>query len=108
MKVHIQLPKRLKYSKVNPLEDFYRKCLKSANIDYDLKKIQVWAFSVNKKEFKKLETLVTKHVVKNYPYLVYKKRKVTVGMIMLDIGPRIKETVPDGQVEIEPEELFEN
>jgi hypothetical protein len=102
----IRFPQRLKYSKINPLEDFYSKCLISINKDPNLSGVQVWAFSVNKKDYKKLTNLVKKHVKKQYPFLSYKEVKFNVGFIMLDIGPRVAE-IPEGFVEINKEELYE-
>jgi hypothetical protein len=105
---YVKFPSRLKFSKKNPLVDFYEKCLTSANYQLDLTNVQVWAFSVSKKDYKTLENLVKKHVKKNYPYLPYKKIQLTVGMTMLDFGPRLAKDVEDGIVRIEEEQLFGN
>lgn len=114
--VIVSFPKRLKYSKINPLEDFYSKCMKTLQecqaitgvIDSNLAGVQVWAFSINQKDYTKLTELVKKHVKKQYPELPFKKIKFNVGMIMLDIGPRVDNTVKIGKVKINLNELYEN
>jgi hypothetical protein len=103
----IPFPKRLKFSKVNPLVDFYSKCMSFLGKNLNDQKIQVWAFCVNNKDYKKLSNLVKKHVKKQYPYLPYKKINLTVGMTMLDIGPRVDNSVEEGFVKINQEELYE-
>lgn len=114
--VYISFPKRLRYSKVNPLEDFYSKCMKilkechtiTGVIDTSLSGVQVWAFSINQKDYLKLTELVKKHVKKQYPELNFKRVKFNVGLIMLDIGPRVDNTVTCGKVRINLGELYEN
>lgn len=116
MIIQVDFPKRIKYAKTNPLEDFYSKCVKQLSLcteisgvsDTSLARVQVWAFSVNKKNYAKLKLLVKKHVKKQYPYLAFKKIDLTVGMIMLDIGPRVDNKVPDNQVFVNQKELYEN
>jgi hypothetical protein len=103
----INFPKRLKYSKINPLEDFYSKCLIALNKSSDLTDVQVWAFTVNPKDYKKLKDLVKKYVKKQYSFLPYKKIKFTVELIMLDIGPRVNKVIHEGFVEIDKEKLYE-
>lgn len=114
--VVIGFPKRLKYSKINPLEDFFSKCMKilekcktiTGVTDTSLSGVQVWAFSINQKDYTKLTELVKKHVKKQYPELPLKKVKFNVGLIMLDIGPRVDNTVEIGKVKINLNELYEN
>lgn len=111
----IQFPKRIKFAKINPLEDFYSKCLKTLcecqkvkGISSDsLAGVQVWAFSVNQKDYTKLNELVKKHVKKQYPELPFKKVKFNVGLIMLDIGPRVDNSVEIGKVKVNIDELYE-
>lgn len=115
----IDFPKRIRYSKINPLEDFYYKCLISLEIIKDsnkknasnlknLEAVQVWAFSVNQKEYDKLKLLTTKYVKKQYPNLPHKKIKYVVGLILLDIGPRVDNKIEKGQVHVNRGELYEN
>jgi hypothetical protein len=114
--VIINFPKRLKCSKSNPLEDFYSKCMKTLRdyklvtgvIDTSLKRVQVWAFSVCREDYKKLTKTVTKYLKTEYPELSLKKIQFNVGLIMLDIGPRIDNTVELGKVKIKLENLYEN
>ena len=115
MSIQIHFPKRIKYAKTNPLEDFYSKCMKqlclcaerSGVSSTNLSGVQVWAFSVNKKDYVKLTELVRKHVKKQYPSLPFKKIKYNVGLIMLDIGPRVDNKVPENQVFVNEQEIYE-
>lgn len=114
--VVINFPKRLKYSKINPLEDFYSKCLKNLQkystikevTSLELLNIQVWAFSVNGQDYKRLRDLVRKHVKKQYPDLPIKKLFFNTELIMLDIGPRVDNSIKSGEVKVNLENLYEN
>ena len=105
---YITFPKRIKYAKENPLVDFYKKCMKAAFNNPDVTGVQVWAFEVNPKDYKKLEKLLKTHIKKIYPNLPYKKAKFEKGMILLDIGPRISRDVEPGLVRINIRELYGN
>lgn len=102
----ISFPTRLKYSKVNPLEDFYLKSIKAAAIDMELINIKVWAFSVNPKDYSKLKQKLKKHIKIQHPKTTYRALKITLGMTLLDIGPRVSNKVSPGSVEIDVEELL--
>ncbi len=102
----IKFPKRLRSAKKNPLEDFYEKCLLELKKSTELNKIQVTAFTVNPKDYKKLETLLKIHIKKNYPYLKSKRISFEIGMIMLNIGPRVSRNIEIGKVLVDEENLY--
>lgn len=106
LKFTINFPTRLKYAKENPLLHFYKKCMLSAYNTDRLDNIQVTAFTVNPKDYKKLKTLLEKHVKASYHFLSYRKRIFEVGMLLLDIGPRVSNEVKQGTVEIDQQELY--
>ena len=108
MNVQIPFPKRIKFSKMHPLVDFYSKCMKEAFDSEAIDKVQVWAFSINPKDNRKLSELLKKHIKKNYPYLPYKKIDITLRMELLNIGPRVDKKVQQGQVLINTDELYAN
>ena len=49
----IKFPTRLKFSKENPVVDFYKKCMKQVNGSESVDNVQVTAFTVNPKDYKK-------------------------------------------------------
>ena len=102
----INFPKRLKYVSCNPLVDFYTKCMLIAYNSNNIKNINVTAFVINPKDYKKLEKLVTAHIAKNYPYLPYKKKLFEAAMLLLDIGPRVSKKVEQGTVTIMEHNLY--
>lgn len=103
--MNIKFPKRLRYKRYNPIVDFYEKCMKIAfNLGID--GVDVTAFSVNIKDYKKLKKLLNEHIKINYPKLPYKKRQFEVGMTLLDIGPRIDNKIEEGMVFIHKENLY--
>lgn len=104
----VQFPKRLKLSKENPIIDFYKKCMQQINNTSNLDNVNVTAFTVNPKDYKKLNQALKKHMRKNYPTLPEKKIKFEMGMFMLDIGPRVNSTAPEGSVLVNEEELYGN
>lgn len=95
----IKFPSRIKYAKENPIVNFFEKCMKTAFND-GIDGVDVTAFSVNIKDYSKLKKLLHKHLKINYPNLSYKKRSFEVGLILLDIGPRVDKNVKVGTVEI--------
>lgn len=102
----IKFPKRLKSAKKNPLEDFYEKCLVDLKKSIDLNKVQVTAFTINPTDYKKLENLLKIHIKKNYPYLKSKRISFEIGMIMLNIGPRVSKKIEIGKVLVDEENLY--
>jgi hypothetical protein len=103
---YIQFPKRIKYAKENPIVDFYKKCMKKAFGNSGIDNVQVWAFEVCRKDYKKLEHLLKSYIKKNYPLLPYKQLMFEKSMILLDIGPRISREVQEGTVRINKKELY--
>jgi hypothetical protein len=103
----INFPTRLKYSKENPIVNFYEKCMKSA-FNKGIDAVDVTAFCINVKDYSKLKKLLDKHLKINYPNLSFKKRKFEVGLILLDIGPRVSKKIDPGSVEIDEEKLYDN
>jgi len=102
----IKFPKRIKYAKDHPLHDFYHKCMKSIGKSGDITGVQVWAFSINPKDEKILRDLLKKHIKKNYPNIPYRKVAFTIGMEILDIGPRLDSKVEIGTVEIDLTKVY--
>lgn len=105
---HIKFPTRIRYTKENPVVDFYKKCMRSAFNSSDVSGVQVWSFEVNSIDYKKLENLLKKHIKKTFPELPYRKLKLEKSMILLDIGPRICNDVASGFVRINLMELYGN
>ena len=105
---YLTFPKRIKYAKDNPIVDFYKKCMKVAFDNPDVTGVQVWAFEINPKDYKKLEKLLKIHIQKTFPDLPYKKLQFEKSLILLDIGPRICKNVVEGLVRINMEELYGN
>lgn len=105
---YINFPSRIKYAKENPLVDFYQKCMRKAFNNSDVTGVQVWAFEVNQKDYKKLEKLLKTHIQRIYPDLPYKKLRLEKSLILLDIGPRVCKDVEIGLVRINIEELYGN
>jgi hypothetical protein len=103
---YINFPTRIKYAKENPVVDFYKKCMKMGFEKNDLTGVQVWAFEVNAKDYKKLANLLKTHIKKSYPDLPYKKLRFEKELILLDIGPRICKDVEQGLVRINLGELY--
>lgn len=103
---YIQFPTRIKYAKENPVVDFYKKCMKKAFDSTDISNVQVWAFEVNQKDYKKLDKLLKIHIKKLFPDLPYKKLQFEKSMILLDIGPRVSSDVQIGLVRVNLEELY--
>lgn len=108
MSLFIEIPKTFKYSKTNPLEDFYSKCLLRLNKNTELNGIQVIAFSVNLKDYKKLTKALVNYLKNNQPFLSYKKLNFTAKFTMVDMGPRVDNTVPNGFVRVNLEKLYKN
>ena len=106
MIIYVEFPKRIKYAKENPLIDFYKKCMKKAFSNPDVSNVQVWAFEVNQKDYKKLELLLKNHIKRKYPYLPHKKLQFEKSMILLDIGPRVSRDIEPGLVGINIRELY--
>jgi len=104
----INFPKRLKFSKENPITDFYKKCIFQINNTTYVDNIQVIAFTVNPKDYKKLCNILKKHIKKNYPILNSIKIKFEVDMFMLDLGPRVNKKIQEGTVLVNEEELYAN
>jgi hypothetical protein len=104
----IKFPNRLKCSKENPIVDFYKKCMIQVNGTDRVDNVQVTAFTVNPKDYKKLNELLKKHYKKNYPFLKANKLKFEIGMVMLDIGPRVNKSIAEGFVLVEEDELYGN
>jgi hypothetical protein len=103
---YVEFPKRIKYAKENPVVDFYKKCMKKAFDNPEIANVQVWAFEVNQKDYKKLEALLKKHIKRMYPSLPYKKLQLEKSLILLDIGPRVSKDVVPGLVRINLGELY--
>lgn len=103
---YIFFPKRIKYAKENPIVDFYKKCMKKAFDSDNIENVQVWAFEVNSKDYKKLENLLRLHIKKTYPGLPHKRLMFEKSMILLDIGPRVSKEVVAGVVRINKKELY--
>jgi hypothetical protein len=80
--------------------------MKKAFDNPEIANVQVWAFQVNQKDYKKLEQLLKKHIQKLYPKLPYKKLQFEKSMILLDIGPRVCKDVEVGLVRINIDELY--
>lgn len=104
----IKFPTRLKFSKENPIIDFYKKCMIQINGSKEVDNVQVVAFTVNPRDYNKLKNTLKKHIKKNYPMLKGRKVKFEIGMVMLDIGPRINKNVEEGQVLVDEGELYGN
>lgn len=102
----IKFPNRLRFSKENPIVDFYKKCMVQINGSKEIDNVQVVAFTVNPRDYNKLKNTLKKHIKKNYPMLKGAKVKFEVGMVMLDIGPRVNKTVTEGFVLVNEEELY--
>ena len=80
--------------------------MKKAFDSSDIAGVQVWAFEVNQKDYKKLEKLLKIHIKKLFPDLPYKKLQLEKSMILLDIGPRVSSDVQAGFVRMNLEELY--
>lgn len=104
----IKFPKRLKFSKENPIIDFYKKCMIQIDNTEAIDDVQVTAFTVNPKDYTKLNKILKKHYAKNYPFLKARKLKFEIGMVMLDIGPRVNKLVTEGYVLVDEEDLYGN
>jgi hypothetical protein len=102
----INFPKRIKYAKDHPLYDFYSKCMKLLGNSGDITGVQVWAFSIHPKDEKILKDLLKKHIKKNYPYIPYTKLAITIGMEILNLGPRLDKKVERGTVEIDLAKIY--
>jgi hypothetical protein len=102
----ITFPKNIKYTKINPLVDFYVKCLRLSKKSESLENVQVTAFKVNPKDYKKLKQLSLKYIEKNFTFLSYKKKKFESSMLLLDLGPRVSSLVKIGTVQIDEESLY--
>lgn len=102
----IQFPKRLKFSKENPIVDFYKKCMLQINDTSVVDNVNVTAFTVNPQDYKKLNEILKKHIKKCFPFLTPTKLKFEMGMVMLDIGPRVSKDVKIGTVLVDKEELY--
>ena len=70
--------------------------------------VQVIAFTVNPKDYKKLNQSLKKHILKNCPLLKPSKVKFEIGMILLDLGPRINKNIEEGFVLVSEKELYGN
>lgn len=102
----VQFPKRLKYVKCNPLVDFYTKCMKSSYNSKNLDNLNVTAFIINPKDYRKLKNLVNDYIYKNYPELSFKRKSFEASMMLLDIGPRVSKNVQEGTVIIMEDILY--
>ena len=102
----IAFPKRLKYVKINPLVDFYTKCMKSAYNSNNLDNLNVTAFIINPKDYIKLKNLVNDYIHKNYPDLSFRRKAFEASMMLLDIGPRVSKNVQQGTVIITEDTLY--
>lgn len=80
--------------------------MKKAFNNPDVSNVQVWAFEVNQKDYKKLKTLLKTHLKKAYPYLPHKKLELEKSLILLDIGPRVSKDVEPGLVRINTGVLY--
>lgn len=102
----IKFPKRLKFSKENPIVDFYKKCMLQITGKSMVDNVDVTAFTVNPKDYKKLNQALKKHLQKNYPFLSVKKIKFEIDMTMLDIGPRVHKLASEGFVLVEEDRIY--
>lgn len=102
----IKFPKRIKSAKKNPIIDFYEKCLLELTSSSNLDNVQVTAFTVNPKDYTKLKKLLKIYIKKNYPLLNARKISFEIGMVMLDIGPRVSKTVQEGNVSVDKDCLY--
>jgi hypothetical protein len=103
--VKIEFPKRIKYSKDNPVIDFYKKVVKKAFEHDNLDGLNVTAVCIHPKDYSKLKELLTKHVKKNFK-IPYIKIQFEVGMFLLDLGPRTSKLIKQGTVEIDEDNLY--
>lgn len=103
--IKVSFPKRIKFSKDNPVIDFYKKTVKTAFNHDNLTDMDVTAFCINPKDYSKLKNLLTKHVKKNFN-LKTTKIQFEVGMFLLDLGPRTSKEVEEGFVEIDEVNLY--
>lgn len=109
MTVTTKFPKRLKYTKDNPYQDFYLKCIKSANIDYkEGTKIRVESFKINPSDREFLKKYVLKHLHIQNPWLSEKELESGFAWLDLDIGPSLSSQVKIGTVQINTDELYED
>jgi hypothetical protein len=72
----------------------------------DIKNVNVTAFVVNPKDYKKLEKLVKDYITRNNPILTYKRKLFEASWMLLDIGPRVSKEVKEGTVTIVEHNLY--
>lgn len=85
-------------TKINPIIDLYTKALKSVDLIFGEKKLDVSNFCVNPKDHKKIENSLIVYFTKQNPYISKKTIKQMAGFADLDIGPRVSEEVKEGTV----------
>lgn len=103
--VKIKFPTRIKFSKENPIEDFYKKCMNLAFNKTEIKDVDVTSFCVHPKDYSKLKKLLAKHVKKNF-IVTHKRLLFETGMFLLNYGPRTSKLVEEGTVEIDEDNLY--
>ena len=74
----VKFPTRIKFSKENPIEDFYKKCTSGFEKKVRIELISVVAFSLNSKDYSRLKSLLNKHLKFNHPYLSSKRRNFEI------------------------------
>jgi hypothetical protein len=102
----IKFPTRLKIKTDNPIIDFYRKCLKSLGKSEDLKNLDVTKFTVNPKDYKRLSQFLSKNIKHTYTGITNKRLSIETGFFLLQFGPCERETVPEGSVLIDLNNLY--
>jgi hypothetical protein len=109
MKV-IKFPTRLKVKTGNPILDFYSKCLKLLGYPNQLKNLDVTKFSVNPKDYKKLEKLLASHMKNElktqYAGITNKRMSIEISYFLLQFAPCERESVPEGSVLVDLNNLY--
>jgi hypothetical protein len=113
MIITVKLPKRLKWKKESPYQDFYMKAInaaiKSKKLTYTKgTKVQVVAFTINPKDLPILSKFVMKHLKSFNPYSSHKNLLWNVQWTNLDLGPCLSNKVKVGSIQIDTDKLYED